>query len=299
MVGLSLLAFRHFGGVGPLLDKARIANPYFLTLNPKVSPWTYVSLSFAMVAFALSSPHLVMRLFAARDAATARKGLSLTAFLIFVFHVVGYLGVAGAALVIAPKLVRVDQVMFVTMDALFPPLLQGLAIAGIMAAVMSTSSGMLLAIGAESSTNIYKRFFRHDATPLQTLRAGKFFILAVVVITTILAVMHTSSIGVIVALTVEGVASAFMVPLLMGLWWRRANGLGGFLGVVGGFVTFVVIHFTAPIPMFTEALFSLPAAFLGVVIGSLLTSPPAHEKIEFLEAIHGQKPVTHAPAQAD
>jgi Na+/proline symporter len=158
---------------------------------------------------------------------------------------------------------------------------------------------MLLAIGAEGSTNIYKRFFRHDATQHQSLRAGKCFILAVVVITTILAVLHTSSIGVIVALTVEGIASAFMVPLLMGLWWRRANGLGGFLGVVGGFVTFVVIHFACSIPMFAEALFSLPASFLGVVIGSLLTAPPAHEKIEFLEAIHGQKPLSHLPVQAD
>jgi Na+/proline symporter len=228
-----------------------------------------------------------MRLFAAKDAANARKSLSLTAFLIFVFHILGYLGIAGAALVLAPKLVKVDQTLLITMDALFPPVLKGLTIAGIIAAAMSTSSGMLLTAGAELSSNIYKRFIRQDATPQQTLRLGKIVILVLIVIAAILALLHTQSIGVIVALCVEGSASAFMVPLIMGLWWRRANGLGGFLGVAGGFITFLLVHFVFPVPMFAEILFSAPASFLGIVIGSLLTSAPKPEKVDFLDHIHG------------
>jgi sodium/proline symporter len=298
IVGLSLLAIYHFGAA-PMFDKARVANPFFLLLNPRVSPWTYMGLSLGVGAFIMSSPHLVMRLFAAKNAATARKGLALTAFLIFVFHVVGYLGVAGAALTIAPKLARIDQVVFVTMDALFPPILKGLAIAGIMAAAMSTTSGMLLAIGAEFSSNIYKRFLDRDATQLQSLRVGKIVIVVVIVLTTVTAMFQTQSIGVIVALTLEGVASAFVIPLVLGLWWKRANGVGGFLGVVGGFVSFAIVHFAFHVPQFAEALFSIPISFLGLLIGSLLTAPPKHETIEFLEAIHGQQPkLQQLPAQA-
>lgn len=299
MVGLSILALYAFGGVGPLLNKARMANPFFLTLHPKVSPWTYIGLSLGAASFVLSSPHLVMRLFTVKDAATARKSLSLTAFLIFVFHVVGYLGVAGAALIIAPKLVKVDQVLFVTMDALFPAVLKGLVVAGIMAAAMSTTSGMLLAIGAEFSSNIYKRFFLPGANQYQTLRVGKIAILVVVVVATLAATVQTLSIGVIVALTLEGIASSFMAPLIVGLWWRRANGVGGFLGVVGGFVSFLVVHFLFTVPLFAEALYSIPISFLFIIIGSLLTAPPKPEAIEFLEAIHGQEQIVRqAPAQA-
>ena len=288
MVGLSLLAIYHFGGFTSMLAKATVSNPFFLSLHPKVSPWTYIGLSVGATAFVISSPHLVMRLFAARDAANARKSLSLTAFLIFVFHVLGYIGVAGAALILAPKLVKIDQVLFVSMDALFPPVLKGLTLAAIMAAAMSTTSGMLLAVGAEFSTNIYKRIAA-NTSPQQTLKVGKLVILVVIVVTMVLAAFHTASIGVIVALTVEGIASSFMVPLLMGLWWKRANGLGGFLGIAGGFITFCVVHFAFHIPMFSEILFSAPASFLGIVIGSLVTAPPPHEKTEFLEAIHGQR----------
>jgi Na+(H+)/acetate symporter ActP len=85
----------------------------------------------------------------------------------------------------------------------------------------------------------------------------------------------------------------------MGLWWRRANGIGGFLGVVGGFVSFVVVHFVFHVPQFSEALFSIPIAFLGIILGSLLTAPPRHETIEFLETIHGQRPIARqVPVQA-
>lgn len=288
MVGLGLLALHYFGGVTPMLNKARLANPFFLSLHPKISPWTYIGLSLGAGSFVLSSPHLVMRLFAAKDAATARKALSLTAVLIFIFHVLGYLGVAGAALCLAPKLVKIDQVLFVTMDALFPPILKGLAVAGIMAAAMSATSGILLACGAEVSSNIYKRFVRHDATQRQSLRVGKIVIVVLIVLTTIMAAFHTQSIGVIVGLFVEGVGSTFMAPLVMGLWWRRANGVGGFLGVVGGFASFVIVHFAFHVPQFAEAMFSIPISFLGIIIGSLLTAPPKHETIEFLEAIHGR-----------
>jgi len=290
MVGLGLAAIWAFGGVAPMLDKARLANPFFLTLHPRVSPWTYIGISLGAASFVISSPHLVMRLFAARNAAVARKSLSLTALLIFLFHVLGYLGVAGAALCIAPKLVKIDQVLFVTMDALFPSVLKGLAVAGIMAAAMSTTSGMLLAIGAEFSSNIFKRFFRPQANQMQTLRVGKIAILVVIVLATLMAMFQTQSIGVIVALTLEGVASSFMAPLLLGLWWKRANGLGGFLGVAGGFVSFVIVHFALPIPQFSEALISIPVSFLGIFIGSLLTAPPKPEAIDFLREIHGHRP---------
>ena len=202
----------------------------------------------------------------------------------------GYLGVAGAALCIAPKLVKIDQVLFVTMDALFPAVLKGLTVAGIMAAAMSATSGMLLAIGAEFSSNIYKRFFRPQANQMQSLRVGKIAILIVIILATLLAMFQTQSIGVIVALMLEGVASSFMAPLLMGLWWKRANGVGGFLGVAGGFVSFVIVHFAFPIPQFAEAMISVPISFLGIIIGSLLTARPKPEAIDFLRAIHGHRP---------
>ena len=286
MVGLSLVAIAHFGGVGSLVGKAAAVNPFYLGIHPRVSGWTYFGMSVGVMTFVLSSPHLIMRLFITRDVNQGRAALSITAVLSLVFHLLGYLGVAAAALVIAPKLAKIDNTYIVVMDELFSPLFRGLAVAGILAAIMSTTSGMLLAAGAEFSNNLYRRFIRPEATQAQALWVGKVVILVIAALTTTLAVFQTQSIGVIVGLLVEGTGSAFMVPLLAGLWWKRANAVGGLLGVTGGFLVFLLVHFLKVVPMFAEILVSLPASLLAVVIGSLLTAAPPPETIQFVEVLH-------------
>jgi Na+/proline symporter len=109
-----------------------------------------------------------------------------------------------------------------------------------------------------------------------------------------LAIFQTKSIGVIVGLLVEGTGSCFVVPLLAGLWWKRANALGGFLGVVGGFLTFVAVHFSHTVPMFAEILVSLPASALFMIVGSLISAPPRGETIQFMESLHKSSSGTDA-----
>ena len=286
MVGLSITAIIHFGGFGSLLSQAVAVNPYYLGIHPKTSVWTYFGISLGVFMFVLSSPHIIMRLFTTKNVNQGRAALSLTAGLSLVFHLLGYIGVAAAALVIEPKLANVDNTYIVVMDKLFSPFLRGLALAAILAAIMSTTSGMLLAVGAEFSNNIYRRFINPAAPEGQVIRTAKWFICFIGVLTTILAIFQTKSIGVIVGLLVEGTGSSFVVPLLAGLWWKRANALGGFLSVVGGFITFVVVHFSNIVPMFAEILISLPASALFMVIGSLVSAPPSTETIQFMESLH-------------
>ncbi len=286
MVGLSLVAIFHFGGTGPLLDKALAINPNFLRLHPRVSPWTYLGMTVGVLTFVLSSPHVIMRFFVTKNVNQGRAALSLTAFLTLAFHLLGYLGVAAAGLVIAPKLANIDNTYIVVMDELFSPLFRGLAVAAILAAIMSTASGMLLAAGAEFSNNVYKRFFRPDANEAQTLYAGRVIITLIGILTTVLAVYQTQTIGVIVGLVVEGAGSAFMVPLLAGLWWKRANAAGGLLSMSGGFLAFLVVHFMKGVPLFAEILISLPVSLVLMIVGSLATAPPPREKVQFVEALH-------------
>lgn len=150
MVGLSITAIIHFGGLGSLIPKALSVNPYFLSLHPKISPWTYFGIALGVVMFVLASPHIIMRLFTAKNVKQGRAALSLTAGLSLVFHLLGYIGIAAAALILAPKLPKIDKTYIVVMDELFPTLIRGFAVAGILAAIMSTTDVMLLASGLNS-----------------------------------------------------------------------------------------------------------------------------------------------------
>lgn len=106
------------------------------------------------------------------------------------------------------------------------------------------------------------------------------------ILTMILAIFQTKTIGVIVGLLVEGTGSAFVVPLIAGIWWKRANIVGAFLSCVGGFVVFVVIHYMKVVPMFAEILIALPVSIILMILGSLLTGPPPKEKVELVESLH-------------
>jgi sodium/proline symporter len=286
MVGLSIAAIMHFGGLGSLIPQALEVNPNFLSIHPALSPWTYFGISVGVMMFSLSSPHIIMRLFTSKDLKQGRAALSLTAVLSITFHVLGYIGVAAAALVIAPALENIDNTYIVVMDELLPTVLRGFAVAGIIAAIMSTTDAMLLACGSEFSNNVFKKFMKPEAAPKTTITVARVVMILVGVVTMVMAIQQTQSIGAIVALLVEGTGSAFAVPLVVGLWWKRANKVGGFLSVVGGFTVFTIVHFAKIVPMYAEILVSLPASLVFMILGSLLTAPPSKETIAFVESLH-------------
>jgi len=164
--------------------------------------------------------------------------------------------------------------------------LRGAAVAGILAAIMSTTAGMLLATGVEFSGNIVKKFFKPDMTDHQVIILAKIAMAFVGVMTIIMAVNETKSIGFLVALLVGGTSSAFAVPIFAGLWWKRANRWGGFLACVGGFVSYVIVYYMKLTPFMGEILISVPIAAALMVVGTLATADLPKEAQEFVDALH-------------
>lgn len=286
MVGLSVFAIFHFGGVSSLLGKALAVNPYFLSLNPKISPWTYFGLSLGAALWVVASPHLIMRHFTVKDVNEGKASLLLTSGISLVFHLLGYLGVAAAALVLFPKLENIDNTYIMVMNELFSPVIRGLAVAGIIAAIMSTTDAILLALGAEFSNNIYKKYINPEATDHQSIRMAQFIMLAIGAVTIALALVQTKTIGVIVALLIGGMGSSLAVPLVAGIWWKRANKVGAFLSIVGGFAAYAMTFFMRLTPKFGEILIGLPVSLLFMVIGSLVSAPPDDETRRFFDSLH-------------
>jgi Na+/proline symporter len=289
MVGLSWVAIETYGGIGPLIERASVEQPSLMSFNPKLSPWAYIGLPLGIAVFITSSPHTIMRLFTAQSVRKGRAALSLTAALCLVFHLFGYIGVGTAALVIAPDVLRTkgyDKSYLEVMDALFSPLLRGLAISAILAAVMSTTAGILLTVGAEFSVNVYKRFMRREATDREAIRASQILMLVIGISTVAGALVVQESIGKLIAMLVMAMGSAFSAPLLAGIWWKRANAVGGGLGIVGGLASYLAAGLSGHLPAFTEILVAFPVSLFGVVVGSLLTARPSFEKAQFVEALH-------------
>jgi len=85
-------------------------------------------------------------------------------------------------------------------------------------------------------------------------------------------------------------ASAFFPALVLGVFWKRANYLGAVIGMLAGlavcmYYMFMTYEFFGgvdanqwfAIKPIAAGVFGLPAGFLGVIIGSLLTKEPSKE----------------------
>ena len=119
---------------------------------------------------------------------------------------------------------------------------------------------------------------------------AKVVMICIGAVATVLAILaRGQNIGIIIAIVVGGTGSAFAVPLLAGIWWRRANHVGGFLAITGGFFTYVVLLLSTDMPKFTHILISVPVSLTGMILGSLLTPPPDDEKVEFVDQMHREE----------
>jgi cation/acetate symporter len=93
-------------------------------------------------------------------------------------------------------------------------------------------------------------------------------------------------------------ASAFFPALVLGVFWKRANKLGAILGMLAGlFVCMYYMYITYDffggvdanqwwdIKPIAAGLFGLPAGFLGVIIGSLVSPAPSKEVQDLVDHV--------------
>ena len=63
---------------------------------------------------------------------------------------------------------------------------------------------------------------------------------------------------------------AAFVPLAFGVYWPRANSLGGLLAVLGGLVTWISCELLAPNAILPPQLAGLFASVAGMLLGGLV-----------------------------
>lgn len=81
-------------------------------------------------------------------------------------------------------------------------------------------------------------------------------------------------------------ASAVFVPIILGMWWKRATSEGALAGIVIGGLTYLGLVFFAKMPLMSHILVSLPLSFAVVIVVSLLTRPSSGEILRAVEKLH-------------
>jgi sodium/proline symporter len=177
---------------------------------------------------AVESVELIPR---ARRIAVTWVALTLTAACL--------VGMAGIGYFETP-LVDSEKVFIHLVDALFHPLVAGICLAAILAAVMSTADSQLLVASSAFTGDLYKTLIRRQATDRELVIVGRVAVLAIALAAFIMAMNPESKVLDLVAYAWAGFGAAFGPVIILSLYWPAMTRLGALSGIITGGVTVVV-----------------------------------------------------------
>jgi sodium/proline symporter len=149
-------------------------------------------------------------------------------------------GLTGAAW-LTPGLEGADteKVFMAMAAALLHPVVAGICLAGILAAVMSTADSQLLVASSAVSEDLYRDLFRPDARPGELLWIGRFAVILIAIGAFLLALDPESKVLDLVAYAWAGFGASFGPTLLASLYWKRMSLAGAYAGILVGGITVV------------------------------------------------------------
>ena len=285
------------GGMDAVITHARTLPGFFSfteTYNAAsgaAEPYGFIRI-ISMMAWGLGyfgMPHILVRFMAIRDEneLTLSRRIAGT-WVVISMGVAVFIGIVGHAVSAAGRvpflegsatetiIVRLSDLL--STYGVFPAIVAGCILAGILAATMSTADSQLLAASSAFSENIVQEVFGVKLTEKQTMLIARLTVVVIAVIALFLASDPDSNVFQIVSFAWAGFGATFGPAILCALYWKRSNRQGVMAGLVaGGIMIFVWKFLVRPMGGALDIYELLPAFVVGlaaIVIVSLLTPAP-------------------------
>ena len=181
---------------------------------------------------------------------------------------------------------RGDVVVLATPEvAGLPYVISGLVAAGGMAAAMSTADGLVLAIANALSHDLYYKIIDPKADVAKRLIVARILLVVIGAAGAYIASMRITSILGAVAWAFDFAMSGLFFPLVLGVWWKRANRAGAIAGMILGlaagtaYLIYVGPKFMAQPPWLgidhlRFGIIGAPVSLIAMVVVSLMTDAP-------------------------
>lgn len=295
------------GGIGAVMENAK-AMPGYLSATS-----TYVADSGQAAPYGLlkiistcawgfgyfGMPHILLRFMAIEDENKLKISRRVASvWVVIAMAMAVFIGIVGNALskggVIAALagsdtetvIVRIADLL--STYGIFPALMAGLILAGILASTMSTADSQLLAASSSVSQNILQDTLHMNLSQKTSMLIARVTVVVIAVLGVFIARDPNSSVFGIVSFAWAGFGAAFGPVIICSLFWKRTTLSGAVLGMVaGGATVFIWKYLVAPLGG-AFAIYELLPAFLAgtavIVIVSLIGKEPSKEIIAEFEA---------------
>lgn len=187
------------------------------------------------------------------------------------------IGMVGTVYVTTPLEGTNSETVFLVMtNQLFPPIVAGLLLSAVLAAIMSTASSQLLVAASAFAQDFYKTLLRKDANQAELVWISRASVLVTASIAVFLGFNPDSFILDMVAYAWAGFGAAFGPVVLMSLFWKRTTRNGVIAGIIVGGVTVIVWKQLALFGLY-EIVPGFFFALIAIYIVSKLDSEPDRE----------------------
>ena len=242
---MSVWGFATSNNYGPWQDGG---NPTYFSLISGVSILAVIS-NLAWGLGYIGQPHIIVRFMALRSAEDAKAGRRIG----ITWMVLTMLGATLVAIVGTaffgqnPQYAVTDTTKYETIfldmgRILFHPLIGGLILTAVLAAIMSTISSQLLVSSTSLIEDLYLVFNKKTPAERTLIYFSRTAVVVVSVIAGALAVSPRDSILDLVGFAWAGFGAAFGPLVLLSLYWRRLNTAGALAGMITGAVVVYICN---------------------------------------------------------
>ncbi|MCG8486399.1 MAG: sodium/proline symporter PutP [Chromatiales bacterium] len=267
LVAIPMFALQVFGGVDQMSDRIAQQNPALLDpfTNSQGEPLGLIAI-ISLMAWGLGyfgQPHILARFKAIQQVGFVPRARRIAVSWVFItLGAACLVGLAGIPIFETP-LEDAEKVFIRLVDMMFHPLLAGICLAAILAAIMSTADSQLLVSSSTFTGDLY-RLIRKQATETELVIVGRLAVVSIALIAFLLALDRESKVLDLVAYAWAGFGAAFGPAVLLSLYWRGMNRWGALAGIITGGLTVVVWK-----PM-TGGLFDLYEIVPGFILSLLM-----------------------------
>lgn len=271
------------------------------TVAPEFTGWslTWRDLLGFLLAFgltALCSPYLLVRFYTMPDDRTIRRAVAVS--LLFVLVTGICIAIIGMTMrVLYPGLSVADAASTVFAAEVLPPVVGAVVMTAVIAAVMSTVDSVLLVVGPAISRDIYHKVLRPGADEATRMRVNRLATLVIGVVPILLTLRELDIVQFVVLAFASLLASTVVVPVVLGLFWRRASAPAAVASMLAGFVTCLVWYLIGE-PFIDPVVPGVLASTVAMLVVTPFTRPVGDARLAWFFAARAAVPPQDRPRVA-
>lgn len=279
LVVVPVIAIFDLGGLAPMIAELRALDP---TLIDPVALSAGVIIGFVGIGLGSpGNPHIIVRYMSIADP----RQLRVSAVVGTVWNVVmswGALFIGLAGRVYFPDVAMLpgadtEQLYPLMASRMLHPVLFGLVVASIFAAIMSTADSQLLVAASSLVRDFYQKILHRDETisEKRLVLYSRIVVVLLVAVALAFGLLAEELVFWLVLFAWAGLGAAIGPTSILALFWKRTTRAGVVAGLITG-TTVTIVWERSPLlgPLIYELIPAFAAGLLATVIGSCLTKPP-------------------------